>query len=100
MAKKKNCWEVEGCGRESRGTKVDELGICPAALEERLNGVHEGINGGRCCWIVAGTFCGGKTQGTFAQKHKTCFDCDFYKLVNNEEFPRFEHAPRLLARLR
>lgn len=30
-----NCWEYFKCGREPGGSKVDELGVCPAATEER-----------------------------------------------------------------
>ena len=31
---------------------------------------------GRICWAVAGTFCEGKVQGTFAQKYADCRKCD------------------------
>jgi hypothetical protein len=34
---------------------------------------------------VAGTFCGGKVQGSFAEKEITCMACDFYKRVKEEE---------------
>ena len=47
---KKNCWEIKNCGREPSGNKVEELGVCPAATEVRLNAVHEGTNAGRACW--------------------------------------------------
>jgi len=30
---KKNCWEVMNCGRQTGGTKVSEMGVCPAAIE-------------------------------------------------------------------
>jgi len=52
----KNCWEFKKCGRENGGSKVKEMGVCPA------NPHH-----GRDCWMVAGTFCGGKVQGTNAR---------------------------------
>ena len=70
MASDKNCWELKKCGREKGGIKVAEMGICPA---------YPGH--GRDCWMVAGTFCGGKVQGTFAQKRGTCMTCDWYKTV-------------------
>lgn len=43
---KKNCWEVKNCGREVDGAKSIELGVCTAATETRLNGVHDGQNAG------------------------------------------------------
>lgn len=36
---------------------------------------------GRVCWVVAGTLCQDKIQGTFAQKHQDCQQCNFYKNV-------------------
>jgi hypothetical protein len=81
---KLNCWEVKRCGRE-QGGKRPELGVCPAAVEERLDGIHGGKNAGRACWIVAGTLCGGNVQGTFAKKIDSCEACDFFNLVKEEE---------------
>lgn len=96
---KVNCWEFKKCGREPGGAHVHDLGICPAPKEERLNGVHGGKNGGRSCWVMAGTLCKGQTQGTFAQKYKNCEICDFYKSVKKEEFPRFMLSALLLKKL-
>lgn len=83
-----NCWEFKKCGRESNGDNVAELGICPAYTEAKLNGIHDGKNGGRSCWVIAGTFCGDKIQGTFAEKERNCLACDFYKFVRHEERPK------------
>jgi len=83
-----NCWEFQGCGREPGGANVAECGVCPAVLERRLDGVHGGKNAGRACWAVAGTFCMGSAEGTFAKKYKTCSLCDFYLLVREEEKDR------------
>jgi len=96
---KQNCWEFKKCGREPGGAKVSELGICPAATEQRLHGIHDGKNGGRACWALTGTFCGGKVQGTFAAKLKNCMDCEFYKAVGAEERANYEGAKAILARL-
>lgn len=85
MAVRKNCWEFKKCGRESGGAKVNELGVCPATTEVFCDGLNRGKNAGRICWAVAGTFCGGKVQGSFAQKQTTCMNCDFYKKVKKEE---------------
>ena len=72
MKKKLNCWEVKKCGRESGGAKSLELGICPSAIEKKLDGTHGGSNAGRACWVVAGTICSGVVEGTFANKYKDC----------------------------
>ncbi len=82
---KKNCWEVKKCGRESGGAKVSELGICPAAEDSASDGINSGKNGGRICWAVAGTYCGGKVQGDFAQKEVTCMVCEVFRSVKNDE---------------
>jgi len=31
------------------------------------------------CWQIAGTFCGGEEQGTYAQKYKNCKMCEVFK---------------------
>lgn len=64
-----NCWENKRCGREAGGAKVAEFGICPANTQQA----------GDACWLIAGTFCGGVVQGTFAKKEKNCMRCDFFK---------------------
>jgi hypothetical protein len=79
-----NCWEFMNCGREVGGRRVAEMGVCPAAVASRLDGVLGGTNGGRCCWIVAGTFCKGKPQGTFARRYASCRQCDFFRRVQSE----------------
>ncbi len=59
------CWEYMKCGRDKDATTK-----CPAYP-----------NFGRICWAVAGTFCEGKIQGTFAQKYADCRKCNFYQLA-------------------
>jgi hypothetical protein len=86
---KSNCWEVKKCGREPHGIKSKELGVCPASTDKQNNGKNFGINAGRFCWRVAGTFCGGTVQGTFAQKATNCSKCDFYLGVKSEEGQSF-----------
>lgn len=88
------------CGRGPKGKKVGILGVCPAARERRLDRVHGGINSGRVCWAVAGTFCGGTMQGTFAKKQVACKRCDFYKKVQHEEGKEIESTTSLLNRLK
>jgi hypothetical protein len=97
---KTNCWEFKKCGREPGGGKADELGICLAATETRVDGVHGGKNGGRACWAVCGTLCGGEVQGTFADKIGNCKICDFYKMVWNENIEDFVHIGALIRMLK
>lgn len=59
------CWEFMGCGRDmGRDTK------CP---------VYPYF--GRVCWVVGGTYCEGRVQGTYAQKCEDCQKCAFYQQV-------------------
>ncbi|MFX0072554.1 MAG: two-CW domain-containing protein [Candidatus Hermodarchaeota archaeon] len=97
---KKNCWEVKNCGREENGNNIESLGICPASTEAKLNAIHDGRNAGRCCWIVSGTLCESQVQGTFAQKYKDCFKCDFYNLVKNEEGGKFKLSNIIIQNLK
>jgi len=62
------CWEFKKCGRDKDATMK-----CPAYS-----------NFGRVCWVVAGTFCEGKVQGTFAQKYEDCSKCDFYQMLKKQ----------------
>jgi signal transduction histidine kinase len=62
------CWEYKKCGRDKDATTK-----CPAYP-----------NFGRICWAVAGTFCEGKVQGTFAQKYEDCRKCDFYQMLKKK----------------
>jgi len=89
MAAKMNCWQAKNCGRQPGGPKVRELGVCPAAATES-SGINGGTNGGRICWAIAGTLCGGKVQGTFAQKAANCMECPFYAQVRHEEGASFK----------
>ena len=88
--KKANCWDFKGCG-----VKED----CPAYSETRLNGEHGGINGGRACWVVVGTFCNGPVKGFFAKNISSCRQCDFYKHVSKEEEDKFKLSVLLLSKL-
>jgi two-component system NtrC family sensor kinase len=66
---KVKCWEYMKCGRDK-----DSTIRCPAYPDF-----------GRICWTVAGTFCEGKVQGTFAQKYEDCRKCGFYQKTTNKE---------------
>jgi hypothetical protein len=95
-----NCWEFKKCGREPGGSKVSELGECSAAKEMKANGIHHGMNGGRACWCIAGTFCGGKVQGSFSQKLDNCASCNFFDLVQIEEGSEMIPATEIVSKLK
>jgi tRNA A-37 threonylcarbamoyl transferase component Bud32 len=84
-SEKLNCWEFKKCGRQPGGKKAETLGLCTAAVDESFSGINNGKNAGRICWAVAGTCCGGKVQGTFAEKRRSCVSCGFYKYVQKQE---------------
>lgn len=94
---KTNCWDFKKCGRQPGGEKVNELGVCPAAVEERTDGINSGSKGGRACWAITGTMCGGKIQGSHAQKLGNCLNCDFYQIVQKEERPDFKTAGYIVS---
>lgn len=86
---KKNCWEIKKCGRESGGSKADELGVCLATSDTSSNGLNHGKNGGRICWAVVGTFRGSNVQCEFAQKEASCMSCEVFKQIKTEEGAEF-----------
>lgn len=100
MEKKLNCWESKKCGREPGGPKAAEFGVCPAASNMKVAGVHGGHNGGRACWAIAGTLCGNKVQGTFASKMEGCVKCEFYQQVRKEEGADYLDVVKLLEKLK
>jgi hypothetical protein len=73
---------------------ADELGVCIAATEHRVDGANDGQYAGRACWMVAGTLCGGKVQGTYAAKLATCMQCEFFDKVVKEQGKEFAHDLR------
>ncbi len=96
---KLNCWEFKKCGRQLGGEKVAELGVCPAASAKCTDGTNCGVNGGRACWAITGTFCGGKVQGSFATKLLNCKECEFYGIVRNEEGANYVGSRHILEKL-
>ncbi len=82
-----NCWEHKKCGRQPGGHRAQELGVCPVTMYQELDRAHGGKNAGRACWAIAGSLCGGKVQGTYAQKLHNCWTCDFMKAVKIDEEP-------------
>ena len=96
MMSRMNCWEFFECGREPGGKKTGESGVCPAASSIELNGINDGDNGGRACWAIAGTYCGGKAQGTYAQKLGDCLKCDFHTFVRHQQRESYVKTRQIL----
>jgi hypothetical protein len=80
-----NCWEFTNCGREPGGHRADDLGVCPAGADGRMDGVNGGRNGGRICWAVAGTFSHNRPQCIYADATRPCETCEFYLIVHPTE---------------
>lgn len=93
----KNCWEVMNCGR---GPGQSDSETCLAVTDSRFNGIHNGTNGGRTCWVAAGTMCLQKTDGKFAMqkqmRHQTCVNCDFYQQVRADEGSHFHYTAAII----
>ncbi|MDF1562814.1 MAG: hypothetical protein P1V51_07210 [Deltaproteobacteria bacterium] len=94
-----NCWDIRQCGREIGGERAARLGVCPAAMETRLNGINRGRNAGRACWAVAGTFCGSESTGQ-PGPDQGCEKCEVYSRVQAEEAHRFVGSALVLALIR
>jgi hypothetical protein len=73
--------------------------VCPAAVASQADCINGGKNGGRVCWIIAGTMCAGEVAGTFAAKVGDCLACDFYGHVLREEGEQFVSMARVLSKL-
>ena len=76
-----NCWEFMDCGREPDGKNVSRYGVCPVAIESTLDGVHNGKNGGRCCWVVIDYSQNSSELPCCSGGSHECIRCDFYKMV-------------------
>jgi len=79
---KTDCWEFNSCDKKTE---------CPAFHESRTHNVHEGMNGGRSCWMILKSLCNGTEQSTIKDKYRNCSKCDFFHAVQQE------HGNRLLS---
>jgi hypothetical protein len=94
-----NCWEFKECGKEFGGVNAFNDGECPASIDFRFNGIHEGRFAGRSCWVIAGTMCDGSVQGDFSGKIDGCAKCDFYNYVKEQEGDRLMPTVQLIKKL-
>ncbi len=86
--RKLNCWEYKKCGRETGGVNARTSGVCVSATNTSMHSINEGINGGRVCWLVSGTY--GKSRAEQAdciviKTTSSCYQCDFHSQVLSEE---------------
>ena len=88
MSKKKlNCWEFMKCGKGPDRDKADQSGVCPVASEASADGLNNGVNGGRLCWVLAELYGDGKGKWRCSNvsRKSPCFSCEFRYKVTNEE---------------
>jgi eukaryotic-like serine/threonine-protein kinase len=95
-----NCWQYKKCGRQIGGENAKNLGVCPAAIEKRVDGINGGEYGGRCCWAVeGGILCDGQSEDLFALKLIGCIQCNFFTLVKKEEGDALRKASEIISLL-
>ncbi len=84
--KKQNCWEMKKCCKEvGNNTEINKM-VCPASTETQFDGINNGKNAGRFCWNVKNTFCfGDNPDGEIGDKLLKCYECEFFRMVNEEE---------------
>ncbi|MCW5203032.1 hypothetical protein VU12_08840 [Desulfobulbus sp. US4] len=81
-----NCWEFNKCGREPGGRNVLKDGVCSVAIEIGADSIHNGKNGGRCCWVITNPVFEGDSLHDFClKKVRDCRECDFYLFVEKSE---------------
>jgi len=96
---RRNCWQFTGCGFEPGGRNA-HLGVCPAAVDRRFDGINGGRNGGRACWAVSWTLRGrGRIFGDCHEKFLDCLECAFLRTVCHEEGDDFVPLTQILRRL-
>jgi len=80
-----NCWQFKKCGREPGGKDALQSGICPVALETEADGLHNGENGGRCCWVLTDSACQENPHDLCLETIRKCRECDFYLFIEKSE---------------
>ncbi|MBF0284499.1 MAG: hypothetical protein HQL51_08580 [Magnetococcales bacterium] len=86
-----NCWDYFQCQREI-GNPHRADSVCSVSLTAAHNGKNGGVNAGRYCWRVEGSFCETKLRaaapedprGSFHFKEEHCAKCSFHKQVMEE----------------
>ncbi|WP_446007747.1 two-CW domain-containing protein [Candidatus Electrothrix sp.] len=95
-----NCWEFKQCGKEPGGKNAAE-GVCPVAVEQGADGVHSGMNAGRCCWVIPNNLChDDMPQKNIREQNTLCLQCDFYHMVRTDEIPAFKVTGVVLSEIK
>ncbi|MCI5148897.1 MAG: hypothetical protein D3916_05835 [Candidatus Electrothrix sp. MAN1_4] len=84
-------WNLRSCDRESGGSNTAQ-GVCPAAVEQRVDRMHNGLNAGHCCWIITGSVYKNTKQGLYKLRSVACLDCAFYQQTKKEEVSQLKAA--------
>jgi len=79
--KRLNCWEFMNC---DRGPKSKD-NPCPVAREITANGLNNGINGGRLCWVIIDSLDLRNIKCSERHDSSSCFVCEFRYRVLTEE---------------
>ncbi len=79
-----NCWDIKGCGFGPDADKTKGGRVCPAASHTSADGFLGGVNGGRACHFIMGTFCGGKGPLPQEEKLEGCKKCSFYQSLRDK----------------
>ena len=78
--------------RARGGNNAKKLGVCPAALPNKYDGVNNGKYGGRFCWVINKT-----TDNAIVDNHAKklweCIDCNVLKLIQIDEDSNFIFSP-------
>lgn len=93
---KLNCWEFMNCGKGPDEHYKEGESPCPAATASEADGIHDGMNGGRSCWVITGTHCQSLNDGRPSDKFSQCVECAFYNLVISEEGENFRWVGELV----
>ena len=82
MSKEINCWEYQKCSKAN-------MAKCPVPEFKISDGFCGGINGGRACTYITGTFCLAVVPGAVKMQNKDCANCLFYKMLAREHGGEF-----------
>ncbi|MCI5219061.1 MAG: hypothetical protein D3914_07680 [Candidatus Electrothrix sp. LOE2] len=88
-----NCWEFKKCGREPGGRNIEKYGCCSVPVSIEYDGMNNGKNGGRSCWILRESACEKIMRACRVDEIKECRQCHFHTYVRKTE--RFSHKVTL-----
>ena len=84
-----NCWEFKKCGREPDGENVSVFGGCPVPVAIGFDGINNGKNGGRSCWIIRESACEQIMRKCCVQELIECRQCGFYASVKKRRVEQY-----------